>query len=228
MTTNLEVQWVVGFVDGEGCFNLDTHVKTDMLWGIQIQPEFTVVQHERDVQILYALKELFGCGSVGVNRRDSTSTRMHYRCKSVKDLHEKIIPFFEKHRLKTKKGVEFDRFRDIVRLMYDGYHNQSLKQFLEIIEKGEQLRFRDPTKPVTANPKRTKVNAILADLRLIPEGAALLLPAKQPLRAASLEATKGLLLPLRGAKQPEGEEVEQLPEGGARSARAIEAADPSF
>ena len=164
MTTHLEVQWVVGFVDGEGCFNLDTHVKTDIKWGIQMQPEFTVVQHERDVQILHALKELFGCGSVGINRTDRTSTRMHYRCKSVKDLHEKVIPFFEKHRLKTKKGVEFKKFRDIVRLMYDGYHNQSLKQFLEIVEKGEQLRFRDPTKPVKANLKKQKVNAILADL----------------------------------------------------------------
>jgi len=48
--------------------------------------------------------------------------------------------------------------------MYDGYHNQSLKQFLEIVEKGEQLRFRDPTKPVKANLKKQKVNAILADL----------------------------------------------------------------
>jgi hypothetical protein len=165
MTTKLETQWVVGFVDGEGCFNLDIHVKSDMRWGLQMQPEFTVVQHERDIQVLHALGELFKCGSVGVNRRDSTSTRMHYRCKSVKDLHEKIIPFFEKHSLKTKKGVEFNKFRDIVRLMYNGYHNQSLKQFLELVEKGEALRFRNSTKPVIANPKRTKVNIILADLR---------------------------------------------------------------
>jgi hypothetical protein len=170
MTTKLETQWVVGFVDGEGCFNIDTHVKVDMRWGIQMQPEFTVVQHERDVQILHALKDLFGCGSVAINRRDETSTRWHYRCKNVTDLHEKVIPFFEKHRLKTKKGVEFDKFRDIVRLMYAGYHNQSLKQFLEIAEKGEQLRFRQRSspemKPVSANPKRTNVDTILADLRL--------------------------------------------------------------
>lgn len=163
MTTNLEAQWVVGFVDGEGCFNLDTHVKKDMRWGIQMQPEFTVVQHERDVQILHALKDLFGCGNVAVNRKDHTSTRMHYRCKSVKDLHEKVIPFFEKHKLKTKKGVEFAKFRDIVRLMYADYHNQSLQQFLEIAEKGEQLRVRSRT--VSANPRRAKVDTIIADLR---------------------------------------------------------------
>lgn len=133
-----------------------------MRWGVQIQPEFTVVQHEVDVQILHALKAHFGCGSVGVNRKDSTSTRMHYRCKSVKDLHEKIIPFFEQHQLKTKKQVEFKKFRDIVRLMYEGYHNQSLKNFLEIVEKGENLRVRSmPAK----KSKRAKVDAIIEQLR---------------------------------------------------------------
>jgi len=49
--------------------------------------------------------------------------------------------------------------------MYIDYHNQSLKQFLEIVLKGEQLRFRIVPYPVKANPKKTKVNAILADLR---------------------------------------------------------------
>jgi hypothetical protein len=144
-------------------------VKADMRWGVQIQPEFTVVQHEVDVQILHALKAHFGCGSVGVNRKDSTSTRMHYRCKSVKDLHEKIIPFFEQHQLKTKKQVEFKKFRDIVRLMYEGYHNQFLKNFLEIVEKGENLRV-----PLTSicnrsmpakKSKRAKVDAIIEQLR---------------------------------------------------------------
>lgn len=62
MTTNLNTQWIVGFVDGEGCFNLDVHIKEDMKWGIQMQPEFTVVQIEYDVQILHALKAHFGCG----------------------------------------------------------------------------------------------------------------------------------------------------------------------
>ncbi len=42
----LNAQWIVGFTDGEGCFSLDVHVKNDMKWGLQIQPEFTIVQNE--------------------------------------------------------------------------------------------------------------------------------------------------------------------------------------
>jgi len=163
MTAKLESQWIVGFVDGEGCFNLDVHVKDDMTWGLQMQPEFTVVQHECDRQVLEALKAHFGCGSVSVNRKDSTSTRLHYRVKSVEHLKDLIIPFFEKHKLKTKKRVEFERFRDIVLKMHAGYHNQSLREFLEVVQLGENLRVRH--RPANRS-KRTKVDAILDNLRL--------------------------------------------------------------
>lgn len=165
MTANLDTQWIVGFVDGEGCFNLDVHIKDDMKWGIQMQPEFTVVQIDYDVQILHSLKAHFGCGSVGVNRKDTTSTRMHYRCKSVKDLKDNILPFFEKHSLKTKKNIEFLRFREIVNLMDSGYHNQSLKNFLEIIDKGAALRVRVSTPNPKKPSKRTKVDEQLQRLR---------------------------------------------------------------
>ena len=163
MTTNLETQWIVGFVDGEGCFNLDVHVKKDMRWGLQMQLEFTVVQHEHDRQVLEALKKSFDCGNVSINRTDDTSTRLHYRCKNVKHLNDKIVPFFEKHKLKTKKRVEFERFRDIVHKMYAGYHNQSLKNFLEVIKLGDDLRVR--FRPASKK-KRTKVDEILNNLRL--------------------------------------------------------------
>ncbi len=143
--TQLEAQWIVGFVDGEGCFHLDVHMNTTCRWKVQMQPEFTVVQGEVDVQLLYAMKEYFGCGSVSVNRSDATSTRMMYRVKNVEDLANNILPFFEKHKLKTKKGVEFLRFRDIVRKMNEGYHKKNLKQFLEIIKLGEDLRVRAGT-----------------------------------------------------------------------------------
>ena len=142
MTTNINAQWIVGFVDGEGCFNLDVHVKTDMRWGLQMQPEFTVVQNEIDIHILYALKDYFGCGSVSVNRKDKNGVRYHYRVKNIKHLKEKILPFFEKHLLRTKKSIEFERFRTIVLLMHAGFHLESLKNFLEIYDKGQKLRER--------------------------------------------------------------------------------------
>ena len=162
MNAKLNAQWIVGFVDGEGCFHLDVHLKNDMQWGLQMQPEFTTVQNEVDIQILHALKEYFQCGSVSVNRKDHNGTRYHFRVKSVKDLHEKIVPFFEKHTLKTKKIVEFKTFRTIVRLMNDGHHRKSLHNFLEIFDLGERLRVR--SRPKSDN-KATKVATVVQQLK---------------------------------------------------------------
>lgn len=162
MTTNFNAQWIVGFVDGEGCFNLDVHVKRDMRWGLQMQPEFTVVQNEVDIQVLHALKDYFQCGSVKQNRSDKNGTRYHFRVKSVKDLNEKIVPFFEKHTLKTKRNLEFRTFRQICRLMGEGYHNQSLQNFLEIHDLGERLRVRSRPK---AGNKGVNVAAMIEQLR---------------------------------------------------------------
>ena len=115
---NLEPQWIVGFVDGEGCFHVGINKHADMTAGYQVLPEFTVVQHKRDVQTLHALKDFFGCGVVRTNHGD----RLAYRVRSKEHLLERIIPFFEEHELKTKKRVDFQKFRKIVRMMGDDRH----------------------------------------------------------------------------------------------------------
>ena len=114
----LEAQWVVGFVDGEGCFFVGINPHPEMTSGFQVLPEFTVVQHERDVQLLHALKAFFGCGVVRTNHAE----RMAYRVRSLDHLVELIIPFFEKHPLKSKKRVDFAKFRTILLLMMKKEH----------------------------------------------------------------------------------------------------------
>ena len=114
----LEEGWITGFVDGEGCFHVGVNKHGDMKSGFQVSPEFTVVQHERDVQILHALRGYFGCGVIRRNHGD----RMAYRVRSQKDLLERIVPFFEKHSLKTKKHVDFLKFRRVLLIMKAGDH----------------------------------------------------------------------------------------------------------
>src|ERR1700680_746040 len=114
----LEAQWVVGFVDGESFFFVGLNPHSEMTSGFQVLPEFTVVQHQRDVQLLYALKQFFGCGVVRRNHGE----RLAYRVRSLDHLTERIVPFFEKHPLKSKKRVDFARFRKILHLINQGKH----------------------------------------------------------------------------------------------------------
>jgi len=117
----LDAHWIVGFVDGEGCFHVSINAHPEMSVGAQVLPEFTVVQHERDIQVLHALKAHFGCGVVRKNNGD----RMAYRVRGHEHLSKNIVPFFEKHLLKTRKRVDFIKFREIVNLMSRGEHLSS-------------------------------------------------------------------------------------------------------
>ncbi len=113
----LSPDWVVGFVDGEGCFYVGINPHPEMEVGYQVLPEFRVVQHERDIQVLYALKRFFRCGVVRRNRED----RYELRIRKLSCL-LKVVEFFEKHPLKTKKNADFKKFARIVRWMAEGKH----------------------------------------------------------------------------------------------------------
>jgi hypothetical protein len=104
--------------NGEGCFFVGITPQPEMPSGVQVLPEFTVVQHQRDIQLLHALKKFFGCGVV----RTIHAERMAYRVRSLDHLNEEIIPFFDEHPLKSKKRVDFIKFRKILLLMGNREH----------------------------------------------------------------------------------------------------------
>lgn len=110
--------WIVGFVDGEGCFSYSCINNKSLKFGQQIQGEFTVVQHKRNVQLLYKLKEYFGCGEVAVNHKE----RWHYRVKNLEQLLTIIIPFFEKYELQTNKKFQLPVFKEISLLLKAKHH----------------------------------------------------------------------------------------------------------
>jgi hypothetical protein len=105
-------------VDGEGCFHIGIARHPEMKAGYQVLPEFTVVQHERDVQVLHGLKAYFGCGVVRRNHGD----RMSFRVRKLEHLRERIVPFFMKHSLKTGKHQDFVKFRRVLLSMERGDH----------------------------------------------------------------------------------------------------------
>ncbi len=115
---NLDPQWIVGFVDGEGCFYIGINPQPTMKLKFQVLPEFVIVQHRRDVKLLHALKNKFGCGQVLQNNGD----RWAHRVRGHANLKNKILPFFEKHKLKSLKRQEFASFRRVVLMMEDKKH----------------------------------------------------------------------------------------------------------
>jgi hypothetical protein len=120
----LAAEWVVGFVDGEGCFSIPIFQNRTCRLGWQVQPEFAVVQGERSVSVLHALEEFLGCGGASANRRrDNRRQDMwRYGVRRLADLRERIVPFFEANPLRTAKACDFAGFAAAIAMMTKGDH----------------------------------------------------------------------------------------------------------
>ena len=131
--------WIVGFVDGEGCFSVSIFKNPSMSLGWQVFPEFVVTQGERSLQALQVLQEFFGCGRIYINRRYDNHTENLYRycVRSVEDLETKIVPFFKQNRLKTVKAQEFEKFVQVLSRINERKHltSEGLAEIRQIVQR---------------------------------------------------------------------------------------------
>ena len=113
---SLDPQWVVGFIDGEGCFSVSVHRNPNVLqarrW--QILPVFQAYQHMRHRAVLEDLVRFFGVGRI--RPKGPKSSVLTYAVDGLKNLERFVLPFFEVHPLVIKNS-DFCRFAEIVRAM---------------------------------------------------------------------------------------------------------------
>lgn len=108
----LDPWWIVGFVDGEGCFSVSTFKNNTTKSGYQTLFEFVVTQGEKSREALESIQKYFGCGGIYPNRRHDNHAHdlLRYCVRRKRDLKEKIIPFFTRYPLKTAKRQQFESF----------------------------------------------------------------------------------------------------------------------
>ncbi len=136
----LSPDYIIGLVDGEGSFTAyvrdpDKGGKTKRR--VYVEPRFYIKLIEKDKDILYRLKEYFGCGSVYFQRDKRPNHQQCYRYEVFNwgDLQKVIIPFFCKYQLKfASKKKDFQIFCDIMERLQKGEHKttQGLKNLCQI------------------------------------------------------------------------------------------------
>jgi len=153
----INVGWIVGFVDGEGCFSVGfvkqpdrkeaIRLRRGYKTGFQVFHEFAVTQGEKSKYVLYALKDFFGVGNVYVNRRYDNHKEYVYRyvVRKRQDLLNVIIPFFEKYELRTSKHNDFEKFAQSIQLLVKGEHlsHEGLIKIAEIASTMNRMKQRD-------------------------------------------------------------------------------------
>ena len=143
--------WVVGFVDGEGCFSIGfvrqngRSGRSGYKTGFQVSHEFAVTQGASGVACLEALREFFGVGDVIPNRRhdDHREHMFRYVVRRRSDLLETIIPFFRLHPMLSPKQQNFEKFARCVELVSAGRH-LSADGLVEIMEIAQTMNRKKP------------------------------------------------------------------------------------
>jgi LAGLIDADG endonuclease len=140
------IGWVVGFVDGEGCFSCSIYRNRKMTLKWQVRPAFDVVQGESSRDVLEDLQRFFGCGKVYINRRRDNHKEdlLRFNVYRFEDLRTKIVPFFRENPLRTSKRENFVKFARIIELMELRRH-MSLNGIVEIAKLQETMNHRKPS-----------------------------------------------------------------------------------
>jgi len=107
----LNPHYIVGFVDGEGCFCISLNKNGDRLPEVRLI--FEIELREDDEPILREIQESLDCGSIyHLNYERYAKWRPHVKLKvsNFHDISAKVIPFFQRYPLQAKKRLQFEKF----------------------------------------------------------------------------------------------------------------------
>ena len=137
---NLSPEYVVGIVDGEGSFTIyvrNPDAEKTVARRVVVEPKFYIKLVERDKDILYALRDFFGAGSVYFQKDNRPNHQHCYRYEVFRweELQTIIIPFFKQNKLKfASKRHDFELFCTMMILLKKGGHRteKGLRELFEL------------------------------------------------------------------------------------------------
>lgn len=130
-----------GFVVGEGSINVSAKKSINALFGILIDPEFSVTQHVNGFGFLFAALCLFETGSI--HYKSGSNATLVYRIDNRKSLLEKVIPFWETYICPYQSTEENRRvllFKRILFFLQEKKHKDYIFFLDQILPLWDKLR----------------------------------------------------------------------------------------
>jgi hypothetical protein len=144
---NLETSWLSGFFDADGGFHasLSTTKKLD---GKTIYSRLRLnayLDQKDEYEVLEHIRELFGVSSVTV--RNEARKLYRLECNTKKTL-EKVLAYYEVHKLKSKKNIVYAMWKKVVCLFLENKHLNNfpkVERRVQRIQKQNALFKREKT-----------------------------------------------------------------------------------
>jgi hypothetical protein len=111
--------WLVGFVDGEGCFYVKIKKNSSKL-GSQVSLVFSLIQHSRDEILFNMILKYLGCGVI--EKATTRPNEVKYVIYKFGDICNILIPLLLKYPLQGVKSLNFSDFCKVANLMINKVH----------------------------------------------------------------------------------------------------------
>ena len=122
----LTSDYIVGLTDGEGSFTVYIWPPNRKHGSIsyRAQCHYYIKLRDDDKSLLDSVKKFFRIGRVVFQSENRPNHHHMYRFEvsNLFDLQNRIIPFFEKHKLRSKRVKDFELFKKIVRSVLSKEH----------------------------------------------------------------------------------------------------------
>jgi hypothetical protein len=146
--------YLLGFTDAEGCFSISLKKEDTARFGWALDPLFQITQHKQNKEILELFKGEMGCGRI--IEKPGQPDLLLYLVDNRRQLMEKVIPFFEKHRL-LGKDKDFEKFREVIIGLKNKMHHKK-DTFIELIKKCYEMNLE-------GKQRRYKIEEVIEDIQ---------------------------------------------------------------
>ncbi len=126
---NLEPWYITGLSESEACFCVSFTQRAKLTVGIETRPSFSISLNRRDIALIKAIRAYFGCGGIRYSKSDRT---FKFEVRNIADLIKVVIPHFDNYPLQGEKKADFEKFKEICKMVRANYH-LSKPKLMEII-----------------------------------------------------------------------------------------------
>lgn len=121
--------WIAGFASGDGSFMIILRKNNAFREGGRVEVAFALTQHNRDIQLMEYFVVYFGCGQCYTFKKHAV-----FRCRSSKDIQEKLLPFFLKYPILGVKSQDLTDWAKAVEIISSKAHitKSGFEQIIQI------------------------------------------------------------------------------------------------
>lgn len=121
----LSADYVVGLTDGEGSFCVYLRPPAKSTWNTRVECHFYLKMRKDELPLLKKVRNFFECGRISYQKeyRQNQQDNYRFQVSNIKDLREKVIPFFCSNLLhSTPRKKDFNIFCKVVGYISNGEH----------------------------------------------------------------------------------------------------------